>query len=103
MNYVFRFENILLTFSLNICLQTPNNSYFPFPFPEFRYEPWSELSEETRATAESGLGYSDATVWDNLGNNTAELNTYLNLDETERNGALDLGFYTHTWDCYMNH
>lgn len=82
---------------------TANNSYFPFPFPTFRYVPWSELSAETQDTASATLGYTEAGVWDSLGNNTAELNTYLNLDETERNGALELGFYTHTWDCFMNH
>lgn len=81
---------------------TPNNSYFPFPFPGFRYRPWDELSADFQDTAANSLSY-DSDTWDTLGNNTAELNTYLNLDETERNGALDLGFYTHTWDCYMNH
>lgn len=82
---------------------TPNNSYFPFPFPAFRYRPYDELSAQTKDTASTSMGYTEAGVWDYLGNNTVELNTFLNLDGTERDGALELGFYTHTWDCYMNH
>ena len=82
---------------------TTNDSYFPFPFPALRYKPWSELSQDTKDTAADFLGYLDSDMWDTLGNNTAEFNTYLNLDATERKGALDLGFYTHTWDCFINH
>ncbi|KAL7517547.1 hypothetical protein ACHAWX_002466 [Stephanocyclus meneghinianus] len=82
---------------------TANDSYFPFPFPAFRYVPWDELSGAVQDTVETKLGYTSADDWNVLGNNTAEWNTFLNLDETQRAGALDLGFYTHTWDCFVNH
>lgn len=87
----------------NLVDMTLNDSYFPFPFPAFRYVPWDELSQGVQDTAETKLEYTTADIWNELGNNTVELNTFLNLDETERAGALDLGFYTHTWDCFMNH
>ena len=100
------------TYARNVCFfqdtwnkidMTPNPSYLPFPFPDFRYVPWQYLSAEDQVVATNSLDYTGADEWDNLGTNAAELNTYLNLDVTERNGASDLGFYSHTWDCYMNH
>jgi hypothetical protein len=86
----------------NMMDMTPNPTYFPFPFPDFRYVPWDELSTATQNTA-SGLIQYNSTNWNMLGDNTAERNTFLNLDGTQRDGALALGFYSHTWDCYMNH
>jgi len=80
----------------------PNNTFFPHAVPDFRYMPWSELDAVTRNVAGGMLGYDEDT-WDYLGSNVVEKNTFLNLEPEEREGALDLGFYTHTWDCFMNH
>ena len=60
------------------------------------------VNASTQNTA-SGLIQYNSTNWNMLGDNTAERNTFLNLDGTQREGALALGFYSHTWDCYMNH
>ena len=82
---------------------TPNPSYYPFPFPAFRYVPYDELSESDRSIAETSLGYTSAEKWDSWGSNPAESNTFLNLDSTERDGALELGFSMHQWNCFINH
>ncbi|KAL7532622.1 hypothetical protein ACHAXR_009153 [Thalassiosira sp. AJA248-18] len=81
---------------------TPNTSYFPHPMPDFRYVPWGELDAVTKNTAAGLLNYTEE-LWDNLGTSVAEKNTFRNLDAIERKGALELGFYIHTWDCFMNH
>jgi len=75
---------------------TPNDSFFPHPFPDFRFKPWSELDEVTQNVASEMLGYDNET-WDNLGTAVVERNTFMNLDSREREGAMDLGFYKHTW------
>lgn len=80
----------------------PNPSFFPHPMPNFRYRPWGELDAVTRNVASNMMNYTDDR-WNNLGTSVAEKNTFLNLDSEQRAGALDLGFYTHTWDCFMNH
>eukprot|EP00578_Thalassiosira_sp_NH16_P032291 CAMPEP_0181078680 /NCGR_PEP_ID=MMETSP1071-20121207/1615_1 /TAXON_ID=35127 /ORGANISM="Thalassiosira sp., Strain NH16" /LENGTH=422 /DNA_ID=CAMNT_0023160011 /DNA_START=127 /DNA_END=1395 /DNA_ORIENTATION=- len=79
-----------------------NGSFFPHPMPNFRYVPWDELSYVTRNIASGMLNYTQAT-WDGLGSAVVEKNTFLNLQPVQREGALELGFYTHTWDCFMNH
>lgn len=80
----------------------PNPSFFPHPMPNFRFQPWGELDAVTRNVASNMLNYTEYR-WNNLGTSVAEKNTFLNLDSEQRAGALDLGFYTHTWDCFMNH
>mmetsp|Transcript_36199 Transcript_36199/g.65188 ORF Transcript_36199/g.65188 Transcript_36199/m.65188 type:complete len:398 (+) Transcript_36199:75-1268(+) len=80
----------------------PNPSFFPHPLPSFRYRPWNELNAVTQNVAGGMLNYTEAT-WNNLRTSVVEKNTFLNLDSDEREGAMDLGFYTHTWDCFMNH
>mmetsp|Transcript_6733 Transcript_6733/g.10761 ORF Transcript_6733/g.10761 Transcript_6733/m.10761 type:complete len:393 (+) Transcript_6733:155-1333(+) len=80
----------------------PNPSFFPHPVPNFRFMPWNELSAVTQNVAGGMLNYTEAT-WNNLRTSVVEKNTFLNLDSDEREGAMDLGFYTHTWDCFMNH
>jgi len=80
----------------------PNPSFFPHPVPNFRFKPWDELSSVTQNVAGGMLKYTEAT-WNNLRTSVVEKNTFLNLDSDEREGAMDLGFYTHTWDCFMNH
>jgi hypothetical protein len=80
----------------------PNPSYFPHPFPEFRYKPWSEMGTTTQYIAAGMMNYTEES-WDQLGLALVEKNTFLNLEPDQRDGALELGFYTHTWDCFMNH
>ena len=80
----------------------PNPSFFPHPLPNFRYKPFTELSPEKQNIVTSLLNYTEST-WNNLDTALVEKNTFLNLNEDARNGALELGFYTHTWDCYINH
>ena len=80
----------------------PNPSFFPHPLPEFRYKPWSELNPATQYVATGMMNYTEET-WNQLGNALVERNTFLNLEQTQRDGAIELGFYTHTWDCFMNH
>jgi len=80
----------------------PNPSFFPHPMPSFRYTPWHELDSVTHHVAESKLGYTHHT-WDHLRTSLVERNTFFNLEPEEREGAMDLGFYMHTWDCFMNH
>lgn len=80
----------------------PNPSFFPHPMPEFRYIPWSELTDSARTVASSAMNYTEST-WNNLGSAVVEMNTFLNLNDTARDAAMELGFYTHTWDCFMNH
>ena len=81
---------------------TPNPSFFPHPMPAFRYTPWAELDLVGQNVASGLMNYTQE-LWDNLGTNVVEKNTFLNLDSTARKGAMELGFYTHTWDCFMNH
>jgi hypothetical protein len=80
----------------------PNPSFFPHPMPEFRYIPWSELSDSARTLASSAMNYTE-DYWNNLGSSVVEQNTFFNLDADARDAAMELGFYTHTWDCFMNH
>lgn len=80
----------------------PNDSFFPYPMPDFRYVPWAELPYVTRLTASGTMNYTEE-LWDNLGTHIVEKNTFLNLDPIEREGAMELGFYIHNWDCFMNH
>lgn len=80
----------------------PNDSYFPYNFPEFRYRPWDELSLSVQNTAIGMMNYTEET-WNDLGTHVAEKNTFLNLDSKTREGAMELGFYTHNWDCFLNH
>lgn len=80
----------------------PNDSIFPHPKPDFRFVPWDQLPSLTQDTAETALGY-DELAWNELKTNIAEHNTFLNLDSAQREGALEIGFYTHSWDCWMNH
>eukprot|EP00984_Skeletonema_dohrnii_P032762 scaffold27427_cov108-Skeletonema_dohrnii-CCMP3373.AAC.1 len=80
----------------------PNDSYFPFKFPEFRYQPWNELSLSMQNTAIGMMNYTE-DLWNDLGTHVAEKNTFLNLDSVTREGAMELGFYTHNWDCFINH
>lgn len=80
----------------------PNPTFFPHAVPEFRYTPWDELDAVTKNVIVGMMNYTQE-LWDNLGESTLEKNTFLNLDALEREGALELGFYTHTWDCFMNH
>lgn len=80
----------------------PNPSFFPHPMPNFRYTPWSEMHHVSHKIADEKLGYTQEK-WDNLGTALVERNTFLNLKPIEREGAMDLGFYIHTWDCFMNH
>eukprot|EP00573_Skeletonema_grethae_P001225 CAMPEP_0201685498 /NCGR_PEP_ID=MMETSP0578-20130828/235_1 /ASSEMBLY_ACC=CAM_ASM_000663 /TAXON_ID=267565 /ORGANISM="Skeletonema grethea, Strain CCMP 1804" /LENGTH=387 /DNA_ID=CAMNT_0048169401 /DNA_START=67 /DNA_END=1230 /DNA_ORIENTATION=- len=80
----------------------PNDSYFPYNFPEFRYRPWDELSLSMQNTAIGMMNYTE-DLWNNLGTHVAEKNTFLNLDSKTREGAMELGFYTHNFDCFMNH
>lgn len=80
----------------------PNPTFFPHPLPGFRYKPWDELTAVTRQVAHSMLNYTSYS-WNNLGTSLAERNTFFNLDADQRAGAMDLGFYTHTWDCFINH
>eukprot|EP00585_Thalassiosira_rotula_P003193 CAMPEP_0196135776 /NCGR_PEP_ID=MMETSP0910-20130528/4304_1 /TAXON_ID=49265 /ORGANISM="Thalassiosira rotula, Strain GSO102" /LENGTH=396 /DNA_ID=CAMNT_0041395965 /DNA_START=46 /DNA_END=1236 /DNA_ORIENTATION=+ len=80
----------------------PNPSFFPHPLPNFRYRPWDELNSVTQNVATNMMGYTEES-WNNLGTSLAEKNTFLNLGTEQRAGAMELGFYTHTWDCFMNH
>lgn len=80
----------------------PNPSFFPHPLPNFRYKPWDELNAVTQQVANSMMNYTEDR-WDNLGTSLVEKNTFLNLGMDQRAGAMDLGFYAHTWDCFMNH
>ena len=80
----------------------PNPGFLPHPMPNFRYRPWEELSSAAHKVAANTLGYTK-DKWNNLGTALVERNTFLNLKEEERQGAMDLGFYVHTWDCFMNH
>ncbi len=80
----------------------PNPSFFPHPVPEFRYKPWSEMGTTTQYIAAGMMNYTEES-WDQLGLALVEKNTFLNLEPDQRDGALELGFYTHTWDCFMNH
>mmetsp|Transcript_7459 Transcript_7459/g.13147 ORF Transcript_7459/g.13147 Transcript_7459/m.13147 type:complete len:403 (+) Transcript_7459:147-1355(+) len=81
---------------------TPNDSFFPHPMPDFRYVPWEELGSVTKQVAGGMMNYTE-DLWNNLGSSVMEKNTFLNLDDDVREAAMDLGFYTHTWDCFMNH
>lgn len=80
----------------------PNPTFFPHPMPNFRYMPWDQLSSVTQSIATNMMGYTEAS-WNTFGSAVVEKNTFFNLDNDEREGALELGFYTHTWDCFMNH
>lgn len=80
----------------------PNPSYFPHPMPNFRYKPWGELDAVTQNVASNMMNYTEDR-WNTLSSSVVEKNTFLNLQSDQRAGALDLGFYTHTWDCFMNH
>lgn len=80
----------------------PNDTFFPHPMPNFRYSPWDTLSAVEQNVAGSMLGYTEDT-WNDFGTAIVEKNTFLNLSPDQREGALELGFYTHTWDCFMNH
>lgn len=80
----------------------PNPTFFPYPMPEFRYKPWSELDSVAQNTASGLMNYTQDT-WNELGLLLAERNTFLNLQGEQREGAAELGFYSHTWDCFMNH
>ena len=80
----------------------PNPTFFPYPMPEFRYKPWSELDSVAQNTASGLMNYTQDT-WNELGLLLAERNTFLNLPGEQREGAAELGFYSHTWDCFMNH
>lgn len=80
----------------------PNPTFFPHPMPMFRYKPWSELDSVTKNVAAGLMNYTEYT-WDTFGEAIVEKNTFLNLDPEPREAALELGFYTHSWDCFMNH
>jgi len=80
----------------------PNPTFFPYPMPEFRYKPWSELDSVAQNTASGLMNYTQDT-WNEPGLLLAERNTFLNLPGEQREGAAELGFYSHTWDCFMNH
>jgi len=80
----------------------PNPSFFPHPVPNFRYRPWDELDAVTQTIAANMMNYTE-DKWNSLGTSVLEKNTFLNLGSEQRAGAMDLGFYTHTWDCFMNH
>jgi len=80
----------------------PNDGIFPHPKPDFRYVPWDELSDDIKDTAKTALGYDEST-WDNIGTYYLESNVFGNLNSTEKEGALEIGFYSHTWDCFLNH
>jgi hypothetical protein len=80
----------------------PNPTFFPHPPPLFRYRTWDDLDSVTKFVASGMMNYTE-DLWNDLGDAVVEKNTFLNLHSTEREGALDLGFYTHTWDCFMNH
>ncbi|KAL7546468.1 hypothetical protein ACHAWF_009800 [Thalassiosira exigua] len=80
----------------------PNPTFFPHPMPMFRYKPWDQLDSVTKNVAQGMLNYTEE-LWNDFGSAVVEKNTFLNLDNVAREGALDLGFYTHTWDCFMNH
>jgi len=80
----------------------PNPSFFPHPMPDFRYKPWDALSSVAQNVAGGMLNYTE-DMWNNLGTSILEKNTFLNLATSTREGAMALGFYPHTWDCYLNH
>ena len=80
----------------------PNDTFFPHPMPWFRYKPWDQLSSVTQLLATNMMGYTEET-WNDFGSAVVEKNTFLNLDPEQREAALELGFYTHTWDCFQNH
>lgn len=80
----------------------PNPTYFPHPFPAFRYRPWDDLDTVTQNVAGGMMNYTEE-LWNKLGTSINEKNTFLNLKSEPREAALELGFYTHTWDCFMNH
>jgi len=80
----------------------PNPSFFPHTVPNFRFKPWDQLDVVTRNVAANMMNYTEDR-WNYLGTSIVEKNTFLNLDPDQRAGAMDLGFYTHTWDCFMNH
>mmetsp|Transcript_26761 Transcript_26761/g.55861 ORF Transcript_26761/g.55861 Transcript_26761/m.55861 type:complete len:422 (+) Transcript_26761:239-1504(+) len=80
----------------------PNPSFFPYPIPDFRYRPWNELNPVTQQVARGRMDYN-LEMWNNLGTSLVEKNSFFNLDPDQRAGAMELGFYTHTWDCFMNH
>ena len=70
--------------------------------PNFRYVPWDALGNVERNVAQQKLNYTEE-LWNELGTSILEKNTFLNLDSEKREGAMALGFYPHTWDCFMNH
>ena len=81
----------------------PNPSFFPHPLPEFRYVPWSELLDMEKGTASRMLNYTKDS-WNLLQSNSLEIDeTFYGLGSQQREGANELGFYPHTWDCHMNH
>eukprot|EP00580_Thalassiosira_gravida_P021066 CAMPEP_0201681288 /NCGR_PEP_ID=MMETSP0494-20130426/51036_1 /ASSEMBLY_ACC=CAM_ASM_000839 /TAXON_ID=420259 /ORGANISM="Thalassiosira gravida, Strain GMp14c1" /LENGTH=403 /DNA_ID=CAMNT_0048165029 /DNA_START=494 /DNA_END=1705 /DNA_ORIENTATION=+ len=80
----------------------PNPSFFPHPVPNFRYRPWDELDAVSQNVAANMMNYTE-DKWNSLGTSVVEKNTFLNLGSEQRAGAMDLGFYTHTWDCFINH
>lgn len=80
----------------------PNSSFFPHPMPTFRYKPWDALSSVAQNVAGGMLNYTE-DMWNTLGTSILEKNTFLNLASDKREGAMELGFYPHTWDCFMNH
>lgn len=81
----------------------PNRSFFPHPPPDFRYVPWMELSTVARGTAEDGMDYAMDT-WNVLDTNPLEASrAFYDLDVSQRDAANSLGFYPHSWDCFINH
>ena len=47
--------------------------------PAFRYTPWAELDLVGQNVASGLMNYTQE-LWDNLGTNVVEKNTFLNLD-----------------------
>jgi len=99
-----RFANALCFFEDNWDRNdmNPNFSIFPHPVPDFRYRPWDVLSASDQNVAMNLLGYTEET-WNNLSTTVFEKSTFLNLDPDVQAGAIELGFYTNTWDCFINH
>jgi len=71
-------------------------------YPTFRYRVWSSLTADTKEAAGS-LGYTQYT-WDNPGSAAIEKNTWSQMEDMGmRQYARTIGFFLHSWECYVNH
>jgi hypothetical protein len=87
-------------------LQTlPPDFYDDYPYPDFRFTPWSDIDENTLTNAII-LEY-DEESWNLPMSNDIEWNSIFSINETYPEESLmaifDMGMTEDVWDCWVNH